>query len=123
MTEEEEAQAILDLIKQTRKFKKISQQEIAKELGISQDVYSKLERGKNELSIRRMIKIFRFLDIDANQINSKDDMIAEMYKDVKEIKKRFSKYDDFFAKQLGEQNIRIEKIGDEEGETEEGSNE
>lgn len=49
-----------------RKAKGITQRQVCDALNITQQQYSKYERGVNELPIRYLIEICRFLDISAD---------------------------------------------------------
>ena len=53
-------------IVQVRKEKHITQQKLANHLMITQQQYSDYERGKNELPIRYLISICKYLDISAD---------------------------------------------------------
>lgn len=54
---------ILENIKSNRKAKKISQEEMAKHLGIELSTYGKIERGDIKLTVERMIEIAGILNI------------------------------------------------------------
>ncbi len=51
-------------IKQAREIKKISQEYIATQLGISTRAYSKLETGETQLTIQRFNEICTILEVD-----------------------------------------------------------
>ncbi|RZK78231.1 MAG: XRE family transcriptional regulator [Pedobacter sp.] len=58
------AQAILEKIKNIRQAKGITQVEISKELKISQNAYSKLELGRSNLDLYRLLDISNVLAVD-----------------------------------------------------------
>ncbi|WP_090772249.1 helix-turn-helix domain-containing protein [Pedobacter soli] len=55
-------------IRVQRLTKKYSQQFMADKLGISQFAYSKIERGKTDITVRRMIDIANILEIPAAKL-------------------------------------------------------
>ena len=55
---------ILNKIRETRKERKVSQQDIAKLLGISTNSYNEIENGKRTLSLERFLQITQFLEMD-----------------------------------------------------------
>ncbi|MBL4675074.1 MAG: helix-turn-helix transcriptional regulator [Mucilaginibacter sp.] len=57
-----ETQKIIDHIKKIRVEKKINQEKIAVALGISQNAYSKIERGETKLSVAYLITILHAMD-------------------------------------------------------------
>ncbi|RAR51049.1 helix-turn-helix domain-containing protein [Flavobacterium lacus] len=61
---------VFEIIKIERVKKKLTQNELAKKLKISQTHYARLERGERELSFKIFSKIVEILDIDSNQILS-----------------------------------------------------
>jgi len=52
-------------IKVHRLKKKYSQQYMAEKLDISQNAYSKIERGKTDLTVKRMLEIAAILEVSA----------------------------------------------------------
>lgn len=72
MTETE----LIELIKETRKARKITQKEVADNIGIGQDQYSRYENGKAKMSLETFLKIVQILDLEifkiANTISEKD---------------------------------------------------
>jgi len=106
---------ILDRIKTARKEQKVTQKQIADGLGISQDVYSKLERGSIEMRVKTMFEIMKILEIDAQLLaptqEEKDIMMKEMYHDIKDMKAKLDRFErnllsntDKEEKQLLEEN-------------------
>lgn len=95
---EEQVNQILEMIKATRQEKRISQQEIANHLGISQDVYSKIERGKQEIRVRELFEIMEYLDIENNLIQ-KSEPVTDSEK-INEILKLVKKHDELFNQML-----------------------
>ncbi|MFH2142994.1 MAG: helix-turn-helix transcriptional regulator [Bacteroidota bacterium] len=55
-------------VRKLRRDKNIRQAEIAKHLGISQSNYAKLENGKIELTINKLLKISEFLHVHPVEI-------------------------------------------------------
>ncbi|MDF7818502.1 helix-turn-helix transcriptional regulator [Runella sp. MFBS21] len=55
-------------IQELRKNKKMSQEYMAYCLGISQKAYSKIESGKTQLSVERLIQIARLLEVNPSQL-------------------------------------------------------
>jgi len=45
---------LLEIIKNKRKHSSISQKEIAEKVGISPQAYSNLEKGKSEITLKRL---------------------------------------------------------------------
>ena len=50
-------------IKDTKKRKKLTQKELAEQIGISQKSYSHWETGKNEASLENLIKLADLLEV------------------------------------------------------------
>jgi transcriptional regulator with XRE-family HTH domain len=72
---EESIEKILKKIKDTRKLKGLSHENMAVELNISPSAYNKLERRETTLSLERLLKIKQILDLsfsDLFDINSGD---------------------------------------------------
>lgn len=59
---------VYENILKLRKSKGLSQLDIAEKLGINQDTYSKLERGKIQITIERMYQIAEILDVSIDDI-------------------------------------------------------
>lgn len=55
-------------IKFIRESKNITQTEIAQALGIKQTVYSRYERGQNELKAEKLTAICKYLNVSADYI-------------------------------------------------------
>lgn len=55
-------------IQELRKSKKMSQEYMAYCLGVSQKAYSKIESGKTQLSVERLIQIARLLEVNPSQL-------------------------------------------------------
>jgi ribosome-binding protein aMBF1 (putative translation factor) len=60
---EESIEKILKKIKDTRKLKGLSHENMAVELNISPSAYNKLERRETTLSLERLLKIKQILDL------------------------------------------------------------
>ncbi|WP_343531172.1 helix-turn-helix transcriptional regulator [Pedobacter sp.] len=63
-----EMQRIAVRIRKVREFKKISQQDLASKIGISQNAYSKLELGYSKISLDRLFLIAKLLDVDTIEL-------------------------------------------------------
>lgn len=68
-------------LKQIRKEKGFSQQELAKGLGVTQGTIQKIESGKNDLTLKMMKKLSEFLNIEPWQLLPKD-MQPSVYHDL-----------------------------------------
>ncbi len=55
--------ALSEKIKELRKAKRLSQEELADKIGISQASYFQLEKGKTELSVERLFQIAGILEV------------------------------------------------------------
>ena len=55
-------------IKFIRESKNITQTEMAEALGIKQTVYSRYERGQNELKVEKLTQICKYLNVSADYI-------------------------------------------------------
>ena len=56
----------IERLSAVRRAKGISQRQVCEALNITQQQYSRYERGINELPVRYLIEICRFLDISAD---------------------------------------------------------
>ncbi len=65
-----------DRLKRIRELKGKKQESVARELGLSTNGYGKIERGESSLSLDRLEKIARVLDISALDILKYDDSIV-----------------------------------------------
>lgn len=63
-----EMQRIAVRIRKVRELKKISQQDLASKIGISQNAYSKLELGYSKISLDRLFLIAKLLDVDTIEL-------------------------------------------------------
>lgn len=54
----------MNFIRQTRRAKSLTQEEMAIKLNISKSGYKKLEYGTNKLTLARFIQICKVLDLD-----------------------------------------------------------
>jgi len=70
MTEKykKEMQRIAERIRKVREFKKISQQDLASQIGISQNAYSKIELGYSKISLDRLFLIAKLLNVDTLEL-------------------------------------------------------
>ncbi|NCC87747.1 MAG: XRE family transcriptional regulator [Clostridia bacterium] len=60
----------IEVIRELREDKDLSQSDVAKVLGTTQQVYSRYETGQNELPIRHLIKLCKFYKVSADFILS-----------------------------------------------------
>ena len=65
-----------DKLKRIREFKGLKQESVARELGLSTNGYGKIERGESSLSLDRLEKIARALEVSALDILKYDDSIV-----------------------------------------------
>ncbi|RWU06336.1 helix-turn-helix domain-containing protein [Pedobacter chitinilyticus] len=63
-----EMHRIAKRIRKVREFKKISQQELASKIGISQNAYSKIELGYSKISLDRLFLIAKLLEVDTLEL-------------------------------------------------------
>lgn len=57
-----------EIIRELREDSDLSQREIAEYLGTTQQVYSRYEKGINEMPIRHLIALCKFYDVTADYI-------------------------------------------------------
>ncbi|MBQ7284259.1 MAG: helix-turn-helix transcriptional regulator [Oscillospiraceae bacterium] len=57
-----------DIIRELREDRDLSQRQIANLLGTTQQVYSRYEKGENELPIRHLITLCLFYEVSADYI-------------------------------------------------------
>jgi len=58
----------IDIIKELREDRDLTQADIAKLLGTTQQVYSRYEKGENEMPIRHLITLCKFYNVSADYI-------------------------------------------------------
>lgn len=63
-------------IRKIRQLKDLSQEYIAMQLGVSQNHYSRLERGESKISQDRLQEIANLLEVEEEDILSFDDYLA-----------------------------------------------
>lgn len=63
---------VLEKIKEYRKRKLISQEEMSDMLGMSQNNYGKIERGDTELTVVRLLEISKILEIPVFELVGED---------------------------------------------------
>lgn len=61
-------QTYVDRIRALREDHDLTQQQVAQVLGTTQQVYSRYEKGENELPIRHLITLCRFYRVSADYI-------------------------------------------------------
>lgn len=64
---EKGVQDILDIIRETRKQRGLSQREVAEFLNISQNAYKDIEVGNTELKVKTLFLLDKFLGLDLNK--------------------------------------------------------
>ncbi|WP_338814993.1 helix-turn-helix domain-containing protein [Bernardetia sp. Wsw4-3y2] len=91
-----------------RKEKKLSQTEIAEILGISQNAYSRIERGETKLTIDRIKEIATILKVPYTELitNDKNEFTA-MYQDISEQHEREK---EVIENQLKDKNKYIKEL-------------
>ena len=57
-----------DIIRELREDRDLSQREIANLLGTTQQVYSRYEKGENEMPIRHLITLCNFYGVSADYV-------------------------------------------------------
>ncbi len=62
------AKVVGNNIKEARKFKGLTQKEVASEFRMTQQQYSRFENGVFELNYEQIIKLCKMLDITPNEI-------------------------------------------------------
>ena len=75
---------LLEIIRNKRKYKGISQKEIAEKVGISPQAYSNLEKGKSEITLKRLDEILEVLGIQDEDIIQGELEIKQIRKEVLE---------------------------------------
>ncbi len=85
---------ILELIREKRKERGITQADMAAKLGISQSAYKDIEIGKTDLKVRTLQQIADILGIDlfAKKSNNKEQSLIainpeNIYKDINDLKR------------------------------------
>ena len=58
----------IDIIRELREDRDLTQTQIAKVLGTTQQVYSRYEKGENEIPVRHIIALCKFYNISADYI-------------------------------------------------------
>lgn len=73
-----EEEAILNTLgknlKKLREEKRISQEQLAFEIGLSRSYYTEVETGQRNLSILNLVKITRFLGVELSEILKLEDL-------------------------------------------------
>lgn len=58
----------IDIIRELREDRDLTQTQIAKVLGTTQQVYSRYQKGENEITLRHIIALCKFYNISADYI-------------------------------------------------------
>jgi len=91
-----------------RKIRGISQQEIASKLGMTQVNYSRFETGKTSLTVERLVKIARILNIDLIKLLFPDFNMAKQFEDLKNQNQLLRENNELLFEQLQDKKILIE---------------
>ncbi|MBE6878551.1 MAG: helix-turn-helix transcriptional regulator [Ruminococcaceae bacterium] len=57
-----------DIIRELREDKDLTQKEVAAILGTTQQVYSRYEKGENEMPLRHLVTLCKFYNVTADYI-------------------------------------------------------
>ena len=58
----------VDIIRELREDRDLTQKEVAQYLGTTQQVYSRYENGENELPVRHLISLCRYYHVSADYL-------------------------------------------------------
>jgi transcriptional regulator with XRE-family HTH domain len=58
----------VDIIRELREDRDLNQSQIAKVLGTTQQVYSRYEKGENEMPVRHIITLCKFYNVSADYL-------------------------------------------------------
>ena len=58
----------VEIIRELREDRDLSQSDVAKVLGTTQQVYSRYEKGENEMPIRHLITLCKFYKVSADYV-------------------------------------------------------
>lgn len=109
---------VLEKLKEARKEKGLSHENMAMELGISQGAYTNIENSESKLTVERLLKIsqilekpiYYFFDVNPNNIynqqnsdNSIGYIVENLYQDNKEIYSKLSEAYETNIKSLKEE--------------------
>lgn len=84
-------------ISELRKSKGLTQKQMAEELAMTQVGYSKIETGKTELTIQKLSRIARILEVDLITLLWPDANLSSDYKKLKEDYSRLNKINDLLV--------------------------
>lgn len=114
----ETMEKVLEKLKEARKEKGLSHENMAMELGISQGAYTNIENSESKLTVERLLKIsqilekpiYYFFDVNPNNIynqqnsdNSIGYIVENLYQDNKEIYSKLSEAYETNIKSLKEE--------------------
>lgn len=57
-----------EILRELREDRDLTQAQIAKVLGTTQQVYSRYEKGENEMPVRHVITLCRYYDVSADYV-------------------------------------------------------
>lgn len=70
--------SICDVVRFERLKKRLKQEDVAKEIGKSQNYYSKMENGERDFSLKNLMKLMDIFEIDP----------VDFFKEVKKLEKQ-----------------------------------
>jgi len=116
---QKEIAELLELIKQKRKEKGISQQEIADYLGISQNAYKNIEIGRTSLKLETLYQIASYLGIDIfqeKQNKSSQALVAldpnDLTNNITNIRNDLRRVEDKLNQKQDDMNQKLDEILD-----------
>ncbi len=74
------AKNYIDRLRELREDNDLMQKDIAKILGTTQQVYSRYEKGENEIPVRHIITLARYYNVSADYILGLSDKNKELCK-------------------------------------------
>lgn len=110
---------IINRIVEYRKLRGISQQEIASKLGIAQVNYGKVEAGKTALTVERLVKIARILNVDLITLLFPEFDNVKYFQTIQEENARLKKINDLLIDQVDDKNAFLGLIYERYPETHE----
>ena len=67
----------VDIIRELREDRDLTQKEVAQYLGTTQQVYSRYENGENELPVRHLIALCRYYHVSADYLLGRGPLLFE----------------------------------------------
>ena len=81
-----------EIIKEERKNRNLTQEEVAKKLKIDRKTYNRYEQGINKIQIETLIELAKLYEVTADYLLGIDREIRESYKLTKEEQKIIEEY-------------------------------